>query len=57
MRGSRVIRRVGSSGRVVVLRVVVRSCCGVVSCDNVVWFSSVVGGVHGMLMMGRGRVM
>ena len=56
MRGSRVIRRVGSSGRVVVLRVVVRSCCGVVSCDNVVWFSSVVGGVHRMLMNGCGCV-
>ena len=56
MRGSRVIRRVGSSGRVVVLRVVVRSSCGVVSCDNVVWFSSVVGGVHCMLMNGCGCV-
>ena len=57
MRGCRVVGRVGSCGSVVVLRVVVRSKSGVVSCDNMVWFSSVVGGVHGMLMMGCGCVM
>ena len=48
MRGSGVIRRVGSCSGVVVLRVVVRSKSGVMSCDNMVWFSSVVGGVHRM---------
>ena len=52
MRGSGVIRRVGSCGGVVV-----RSSRGMMSCHNMVWFGSVVGGVHGMLMMGRGRVM
>ena len=57
MWGSGVIRRVGSCSGVVVLRVVVRSNCGMMSCDNMVWFSSVVGRVHGMLMMGRGCVM
>ena len=57
MRGSGVIRRVGSCGGVVVWRVVVRSNRGMMCCHNMVWFSSVVGGVHGMLMMGRGRVM
>ena len=57
MRGCRVIGRMGSCGSVVVLRVVVRSKSGVVSCDNMVWFSSVVGGVHRMLMMSCGCVM
>ena len=55
MRGCRVIWRV-SCGSVVMLRVVVRSNRGVMSCDNMVWFGSVVGRVHRMLMMGRGCV-
>ena len=45
MRSSGVIRRVGSCSGVVVVRVVVRSNSGVMSCDNMVWFGSVVGGV------------
>ena len=57
MRGSGVIRRVGSCSGVVVVRVVVRGNSGVMSCDNMVWFGRVVGCVYGMLMMGCGCVM